>query len=405
MENYKKILIFIIILVIFIIFVTVALLMLRKEKVIKEENPPTVAFENIEKLTNRTLFFQIESYIKSYMNYIVKDNEIAINALSPKGRIQIDTTKEYTSFISNSMYTLDKINNITVFVEEIARGKNFQDKYYIVVNMDYTNDTYEILTSSEQEFTNAKNNIIEDKYREDIVVQQNEYNNINKVTLSELQILKKYFDDYKFKAINIPEEAFTIIDATYKKEKFNNDLEQYKMYIQNNINTLKDANIVKHGVSKEVGYTKYTFVDNYGNYYELKETGIYEYTISLDNYTVQTDEQTKKYNSLTDEQKALSNIDKIMKLIDQKDYLTVYNYLNKDFKNKNFPTIEVFTKYMKENFFENNIVGNIGIQNEGNIYMLNVPYKESLSRAAEEMEKNFIMKLNEGTDFEISFDI
>jgi hypothetical protein len=37
--------------------------------------------------------------------------------------------------------------------------------------------------------------------------------------------------------------------------------------------------------------------------------------------------------------------------------------------------------------------------------MLSVPYKESLSSAADEKTKTFIMKLNEGTNFEISFEV
>ena len=60
---------------------------------------------------------------------------------------------------------------------------------------------------------------------------------------------------------------------------------------------------------------------------------------------------------------------------------------------------------MKETFFENNIVGRIEVKQEGNIFILNVPYKESLSTAAEDMEKTFMMKLTEGMNFELSFEI
>lgn len=402
--NHKKILIVIISLIICIIIVIVALLMLTKKEIIKEENPLTLAFENVEKINNKTLFFQIENNIENYINYVIGGNEVAINALSPSGALQIDNAKDYTTFISKQMYTIDKIDNITVFVEGLARGRETQDEFYLVFDIDYSNNTYEIIVSSKQEFENAKNNSVNEKYKNDIAITKNEYNEIKESTLSDFQILKKYFDDYKFNAINNPEVAFESIDTTYKKAKFNNNLEQYKNYIQNNINTLQDANIVKHGITKEDGYTKYIFIDNFNNYYELKETGIYEYTMILDNYTLQSDELTQEYNKLTNEQKALSNMDKIMKLINTKDYNTVYNYLNEDFKNTNFPTIEVFTKYMQENFFDNNIVGKIGTKSEGNIFMLSVPYKESLSTAAEEREKTFIMKLKEGTNFELSFE-
>ncbi len=94
-----------------------------------------------------------------------------------------------------------------------------------------------------------------------------------------------------------------------------------------------------------------------------------------------------------------------MKLINVKDYQTVYNYLNEDFKNTNFPSIEKFTAYMQNTFFDNNIVGNISMKEEGGNYILEVPYKESLSSAAEERSKSFVMRLGSGMNFEISFNV
>lgn len=403
--NYKKILIPIIILVICIILVTLALLFITNKKKMDQENPLTLPFEDIEEITNKTLFLQIEQHIKTYIDYIIRNNIVAVNEISKNKSLEIDANKLYTVYRADEMYAINKIDNLTVFVKELARGTQIQDEYYLIMNIDYKNNTYQIIVSDKQEFENAKNNIVDEKYKENIYIKKNDYNEYVNGTFTDFQVLKKYFDDYKFNAINNPELAFSMIDASYRKAKFNNDLEQYKAYVQKNINSLQDANILKHGVTRENGYFKYSFVDNFDNYYELTETGIYEYAIILDNYTLQTSEQKAEYNRLTDEEKALSNIDKVMKLIDEKDYNTVYRYLNTDFKNTNFPTIEAFTKYMQENFFENNKVGQISIKSEGNVFILSVPYKESLSSAAERRTKTFIIKLGEGTDFEISFEI
>ena len=403
MENYKKIFLIIVILVIGIIIVLFSLLMLRKQTVIKEENPPTLAFQATEKLSSKALFFQIEDMVKTYFNYET-DNNMEKSAISPSGEIQLKNNANNV-FVAKQMYVLDKINNITVFIEGLARGRNSQEECYLVMNLDYTNNTYEMIASSKQEFENAKNNNINEEYRQNNSIKVNAYNEIQQKKISDLQVIKRYFDDYKFKAINQPQEAFALLDTTYKKEKFHNNLEQYKTYIQNNLETLQDANIVKHGVKQEGEIIRYTFVDNYNHQYELKETGIYEYTITLDNHTVLSTEQQKQYAGLTNEQKATSNVEKVMKLINQKDYQTVYGYLNTEFKNKNFPTVEAFTNYMNETFFENNIVGRMSIKTEGNIYLITVPYKESLSIAAEEEEKTFIVKLGEGTNFELSFEM
>lgn len=234
---------------------------------------------------------------------------------------------------------------------------------------------------------------------------QNINNEVTNSNITDFELLRKYFEDYKYKAINNPELAFNLLNKEYREKKFNNDVNLYKQYIQKNIDRFQDANIVKHGVINEGNAKRYIFIDNYNNYYELEETGNYEYTIILDNYTLETNELKEKYYRLSDEEKAISNIDKVMKLINTKDYATVYQYLNQSFKKTNFPNIELFEKYMQETFFDNNIVGNIRIRKEENVYILSVPYKESLSTAAEEKTKIFMVRLKEGTNFELSFEM
>lgn len=234
---------------------------------------------------------------------------------------------------------------------------------------------------------------------------QNNYNEIANSNITDFEVLRKYFEDYKYKAINNPELAFNLLNKDYREKKFNDNINLYKEYIQKNMDRFQDANIIKHGVINEGNAKKYIFIDNYNNYYELEEVGNYEYTIILDNYTLETNELRQKYSKLSDQEKAISNIDKVMKLINTKDYAIVYQYLNQSFKETKFPTMEAFAKYMQETFFDNNIVGNIGIKKEENVYILSVPYKESLSAAAEEREKVFLMRIKEGTDFELSFEM
>lgn len=404
MENHSRILVLIIILLILIILVTVGLLLLRKETIIQEDNPVTTAFQDTEKLENKSLFFQIDSHIQEYMSYVMINKQEQINSISPNKPITVNNTN-YTTFISNEMYTIDKINNITVFVYGLARNQKAEDKYYLIVNIDYTNNTYEIITSSEAEFESAKNNYVNEEYKQNIIIEKNKYNNFNK-QITDLHIMKIYFDDYKFKAINKPEEAYFSLDADYRKQKFDDNVNAYKQYIKDNMEQLQDANIVKHGVvTLENGNKEYVFIDNYGNYYKFIETGINEYIVILDNYTLQTDEMREKYNKLTSQEKAVSNVDKIMKLINEKNYSTVYNYLNHEFKNMYFPTLDSFTNYMKQNFFENNIVGQITVGNQGDNYIVTVPYKEFLSAAAAEREVIFLVRLKEGTNFELSINM
>ena len=94
-----------------------------------------------------------------------------------------------------------------------------------------------------------------------------------------------------------------------------------------------------------------------------------------------------------------------MKLINEKSYETVYTYLNADFKNSYFPTFESFKNDIEKKFFNHNIVGSLTMEQSGQNYIVNVPYKEGISTAAEEREITIIMQLKEGMDFEIAFRI
>lgn len=404
MGNKKVMVILLSMMIIIIGIIIVGIMLISRNKMIAETTDfEAVVYDDVEQVTNKATFYRTNNCINQYIKAITLGNETEYLAMNTN--TNLSDYKDVKSFYSKEMHSVNKIRNITVFIKGYLRTQKTEVEKYYIVQLDYDNNTFEVINSFAQEYEDATNNQIKEIYKEEKSIQNKIYNTIPDTNITNLSIIKGYFNDYKFHAVNYPEKAFEMIDATYKKEKFNNNVERFKEYIQKNKDILQDANIVKHTVTKENEYTKYAFIDNFNNYYELTETGIYEYTITLDNYTVQTKEQADKYNQLTDEQKALSNIDKVMKLIDQKDYDTVYRYLNEDFRNTNFPTIQAFTKYMKENFFEDNIVGKIGTRAEGNIFILVVPYKESLSKAAEEREKTFIMKLKEGTSFELSFDV
>ena len=392
------------VLTIIIIGLLVILLYLNSDKVKIEgykEDLITLLTSKIYKIENKDQFFNIDSDIQKYVNYKKQGNTQAINSISN------DDAIDGENFKSEEMYILNRITNDTVYVYGKVTKGSVQTDTYIIVNLDYDNNTYEIQNSSKEEYDNAKNNIVNSKYEQNVSIQSNEYNDISlDETVNDLTVIRAYFEDYKFKAINKPEEAFKLIDTEYKKQKFDNNLNAYKQYIKNNLEQLQDANIVKHGITTlENGNKQYVIIDNFDNYYKFSETGINKYIVILDNYTLQTNETKDKYNKLSSQEKAVSNVDKVMKLINEKNYSTVYNYLNIEFKAMYFPTLDRFTNYIKQNFFDNNIVGQMTVGNQGDNYIVTVPYKEFLSPAAEEKEAIFLVKLKEGTNFELSINM
>lgn len=359
MEKTTKLVIYMIIVVIIIIITVIMLLLINKTEK-ENDNPETVAFTDIEKLNNKNLFYVINDNINNYYNYIQKQQTEAINSISKDGEIIKRTNNGV--FYSKEMYVLDKITNITVYVYGEVREKSQKENYYLIVNIDNLSNAFSILVASKEEFENVKNNIINVKYREDVRIQENQYNKIQEKSITDFEILNYYFEDYKYKALYEQEEAFKLIESRYKKEKFEDNINKYKEYIQNNLNNIIDANIVRHGVTKDGEFGEYICIDNNNSYYKFTETGINEYTVILDNYTLETDELLENYNKLTDIQKVTTNIDKVMKLINEKDYNTLYEYLNKNFKNNYFKTQEEFEQYIKRKFFDNNIVGKMNIE-------------------------------------------
>lgn len=406
MTNNKKtmfILMFMIIIVMIIIVVSLILIAnLNKTK--EFELAEDIIYKDSEQVTNRTIFYKVNNCINKYINYIKLNNKEAYEEININTEESI--YENINTFYSEDMYSVDKMVNLTVFVKGTLRSNNKEQEKYYVVNLDYNNDTFVIEDSDLEEYTNATNNQISNIYEDEITIKKGQYNQTSNNTITDLSVIKIYFDDYKFKAINKPEEAFNLIDAEYKKEKFDDNVNAYKQYVKDNANQIQDANIVKHGITTlENGNKQYIIIDNFDNYYKFTETGINKYIVILDNYTLQTDEETKKYNKLSSQEKAVSNVDKVMKLINEKDYSSVYNYLNVEFKNTYFPTLDRFTTYMKQNFFENNIVGQMTVGNQGDNYIVTVPYKEFLSAAAEEKEVVFLIKLKEGTNFELAINI
>ncbi|MCI8481546.1 MAG: hypothetical protein HFJ27_00125 [Clostridia bacterium] len=403
MEKSKKIILLMMIVIIIIILLIGTILMFTRKKEINDEHPLSVSNTEIEKLENKDLFFNIDYYIRKYFGYVNAQNEEAINQIvTSKIEQPIDTI---VTFKSEEMYVVDKTSNLSVYVYGMLRRGNIETPTYLIINIDDTNKAFSITNSSNTEYTDAKNGIVNPIYEQNISINRNVYNEFQFGAVTDLGILNIYFEDYKFKALYQTEEAFKLLDTEYRNKKFQNDIEQYKTYLQNNKQQLQDANIVKHGITKNGQFGEYIAIDSFNHYYKIIETGINQYTIILDNYTLVNNELVSKYNQMSANDKVTSNIDKIMKLINEKDYATVYKYLNTNFKNNYFPTLVSFENYIKQHFFDNNIVGGLRIQVQGENYIVTVPYKESLSQAAEEGKSTIIMKLTEGINFEIAFEM
>ena len=122
--------------------------------------------------------------------------------------------------------------------------------------------------------------------------------------------------------------------------------------------------------------------------------------MKLDSYTIESQENIQKYNTLTDTNKVSANIRKIIEAINNKDYNYIYNKLNEEYKNNKFPNINQLINYINNNFYDVNLVGNGTAELEANVYIAKI---QITSNKSEIKQVTILVRLLEGTDFEISF--
>lgn len=284
----------------------------------------------------------------------------------------------------------------------IVMDKNYENCQYVyyLVKLDLFNKIYSV------KLLDGKYDSLDDIELVDDKEKLEPNNKYSYLSVNDEYIIRTYMDYYKKIALSNPELFYNnYLDEDYKNKKFA-DINSFKEYINNNRNNIINLNATKYSIDNLSEYKQYTIEDNNNNYYIIKEKGIMDFSMLLDNYTINSEEFNEKYNSSSDKIKITTNVDKLFKMLNNKEYKDIYdNYLNSEFKNNYFSNYTDFEKFINERFFDYNYVGNITSENKGTFYLVNVNYKEGLSSAGELRNINLIMKLNDNADFEISFEM
>ena len=150
-------------------------------------------------------------------------------------------------------------------------------------------------------------------------------------------------------------------------------------------------------------YTQYICLDRAGHYYIFRETSPMQYTVILDTYTIDLPELVEQYNYSTDKQKVQFNIQKFFDAINDGDYRYAYNKLDETYKNNNFPTQADFENYMKTSFYSKNTLGYTAYEKNGDLYIYRMVITNG-EDSSQTIEKQFVVKLLEVTDFVMSFE-
>lgn len=426
----KNIFILMILLLVILLIVIISILTIIKKNIINatpeyEETTEIQIDNRLKNVSNRNNYYIVEKCINKFYTYYTSmfENNGAIERVYNMLDTEYINTREITQ--DNILNKLNKIEaqasaemNITkmyeceqtqkvviYFVKGTFRNKGSSNilDFAIMVKLDDYNKTFSIFLQDylEGNYSNIKlGEKIELNYTEQI--QENKYNSYMYRAIDDETYVADIIESYRQKMLYNPEVAYKYLDEEYRIKRFPT-LENFKKYINDNLRKIIVMNVSKYQKNKNGDNLQYICVDSNNNSYIINEISPMNCTFILDTYTLDLPEFLQKYTVSDSETKVCLNIEKIKEAINNKDFQYVYNKTDETFRNNNFKSYTDFENYLKLNLFEENIFEYKQVQQQANVYVVTVSVKNKKNENDEEKKMNIIMKLEENTDYYISF--
>ncbi len=387
----------IIIVTIIIIILIIAIIMLFQINKTNKDNKVQIDLAEEETqalslLNNNNSLYTIQNIIANFTKYIREKNQNALDSILEKTQVQIENYRNFS---------IDKVYNKNSYMisNYYISSKN---GLYLALYTDNSNSTYLIEILDAESFSQIIRGEIQRVRNESIT--GNEFNHFDTVNVSNGKMLEKYLKKFCQTAEKDINKAYNLLDEEYRNKKFGN-IENFKNYVSNNIDKIYNATLREFSASRKADYTEYSCIDSNNYFFIIKEKSVGNYTILLDEYTIQTEEYIQQYNKFKDEEKVNQNISIFFRMLNEKEYNSAYKLLDETFKNNNFPTIDEFAEYIKNNFWDNNIANMVQIKKQEDVYVCTYSVRSGVSLSAQEKTKTFVMQLKEGTDFVMSFSV
>lgn len=390
----------------------------RVEESIKSETNNIIEYEK-----NKNIYYTIVSIITKYIDSAaINDNSVLLNMLDSEYITKYNINEynineiteitpleddfQYYVFRPNTIYSVDEGKITTHFVYGYYYNISDMNKRDInlMVQLDTVNQTFNIYNykyMSDNGYNNLKIGDSYNAYKEEI--QNKGSNKFGYVNITDEELASKYLDDYKNIILYDRTKAYQLLNRDYSELRFENE-QDFARFAENKKIDFFKAKLVEYSIMfNESGNKIYICKDQNDNYYYFKETdGIMRYEVMLDNYTVPDDNFIKKYEDVDEQVRVALNIEKFVKSINDKCYYYAYNCLADSFRNNYFKTQGEFETYIQNNFYQNNVITYNSFEKQGDLYTYSVVLTDKQTN--EQKNKTFIMKLEEGTNFVLSFD-
>ena len=314
----------------------------------------------------------------------------------------INFAKKYNNYqsIIDKIYIYDKSAKIDIYIVYAFIGN---EEFNLIIKTDSEDNTFSIFLNDYFKKYNYNENMkIEDINISEASIEENEYNKFSYTNISDKQMAQYYLNNYMKLVRTNPSLAYNLLDEQYKESKFKT-YDKFVNYTQEKkdmLITLKEYKIIN---DKE--YTIYICKDQYDFVYIFKEKSLMNYTVQLDDYTIENKELVEEYNKLRQVDKGAKNVEKFFEMINMKDYQNAYTKLDNTFKNNNFATLQKFEEFIKQQTYNYN---SINIESyamiDSDLYTYTVKIR-NVENSNEQRTYKLIIKLLEGTDFKMSFEI
>lgn len=446
MKNLKRLMIILIIFIILIIMILGVLLVLISGNTKQDEELLEESFEvanKLEKMDSMEEYFYIKNCMENYKTYSLdlyyvqeykedapplaeeyKKELLDIIAPFVKEELDLNTENAYQKVgLPDKQLRIEKIykstqtintqeyeneTEIYAYVVEftlIDRENYQQDKNKTIVLIDFNNYTYYIVPQLYIEQKGLKINEGDSLllYQEN-AIGRNDYNGFKSTskTKTRSDTIEEYLARIRMGLQYDIEDVYNLLEEDYRNIRFGG-IEKFKEYVETNKTDLMKITPTKYKIDETEEYTQYTILDQNEDYYIFRETGVMEYRVILDTYTIDLPEFLEKYNTASEQEKVAMNINKFVEAINAKDYTYAYSKIADSFKNNYFKTQKSFEDYIKTHFYERNTITFNNFKNQANTYIYTTIITDKATN--QKKEQNFIVRLKEGTDFEMSFEV
>ena len=433
----KKIKILIFILIILIIAIGIALLVINNKannnkRVSQKQNtvskntkidPPdktTVEYQ-VENVNNDSTYYTIRALTDNYIAALISGNKQKLNLLLASSYIEeykinnnnilkissIPQSKElmYKTMIKDIKQLTISTNVVKFVVDGKVNilSKNQIYSYSLLIEVDLSEKKYNIYPENYIKDNNLDNLKVGDKLNGNNIENINSSNTFSYIKeKTEKETVLQYVKDYKELLEYFKDDAYEKINTDYRKKRFDSK-EKFFKYLEDNKIAIALMSVEKYSAIKNDGYTDYLIEDKFNNLYIIRRSDKdYKFEVFLDDYTLLSQDDANQYKEYSQIGKAKHNIRKFIKMINAKDFDSIYGVLNNSFRQNNFKTVKELENNIKKNFYDINKIEYI----EDKEYESYYAYKYKLINQRNNNESknlSIIISKTDDTNFTMSF--